>query len=195
MSGTREQLLHLILPPAFEYFPGLFMPDPARARLTARLALMTKRLRARGHGVFFDPGGEGYTAGAAALLYKEMGVRQVSLVGTRHDKTGISILLEALQREDIECSRPFITQNDGADLIPSLSNRIESLAKMDLLFQERGSTISHDTRTLMILEPGEPLPDRGIPFLREGERLKRLKPGNLGSIPGEVEEIVFFPVD
>jgi hypothetical protein len=192
MAGSGEDVIWIIMPPEFEYFPGLFLPDLARARLAARLALLADRLRSRGHGVYFDPGRQGLMADETARMLGDHGARRIVLAGARNDRFGIAILSEALKSAGIDPGRPCISEGDGGDILTPLASRIESLAKMDLYLQGRPCSGAAAESCLMILEEGEAQPGLGVPFRKAGDRLIRLAAGRAGSIPPGFTEIRFL---
>lgn len=165
-----ENRLTVIMPPEFEYLPGLFLPDLDRARLVHRAAVMVKRWRSYGYSVFLDAGVHGLTAAQTAKRLEG----SAAVLGGPRDAPGARILVEALG-----CGRPFLSTGDPAEVLGRLEKRVESLATMELPL----SGEVHDLSGAFLIgdSPGS--------FRSEGKALVRTKTGRAASLPAWVKKI------
>lgn len=189
MAGSGTDVFWVLMPPEFHYLGDLFLPDPFRARTSARIALEAGRLKSRGHTVLFEPGMLGFTIPQTISLLLEGGVKQAAVAGMHWEEKSALSLHDALNAAGVACGRPLLSRKDGRDILTGLSKRVEGRARMDLAFEISRPLPAPGCAAFLILEEGEPLPDGGAAFRREGADLLRAGPGRAPGIPPWVDRI------
>lgn len=91
----------IALPPAFEYLPAFFAPDPEHARLAA----FVRAHHAELGGGPLELGDEGRTAAETAAHFFGLGVERVLVVDAHPDPMGAEFLLAALVERGLDAVR------------------------------------------------------------------------------------------
>lgn len=189
MAGSGTDVFWVLMPPEFHYLGDLFLPDPFRAQTAARIALEAGRLKSRGHTVLFEPGMLGFTIPQTISLLLEEGVKQAAVAGMQWEEKSALNLHDALNDAGVACGRPLLSRSNGRDILTGLSKRVEGRARMDLAIEISRPLPAPGCSAFLIIEGGEPIPEGGAAFRREGVDLFRATPGRAPGIPPWVDRI------
>jgi len=191
MSHISQPTFYILTPPEFEYMPGLFTPDLQRARLIANLAMLVEDHRRKGYDVIYDTGSDGLTAKAQAEKLKRLGVKNAAVVGADCDRTGVTVLTNALKNIGIETGDAHISECDGEDLLASLESRISSFTKHDKSLDIKTGS----STCFLIHKKDERFSSNGVVFVRDGDTLTPVGPLGAGSVPARLNKIRLFKPD
>jgi hypothetical protein len=192
MTDRGEKNFWMLMPPEFAYLGELFLPDLVRARLVGGIAAALPKWRASGYRVLFDPGTMGLTGAQTAEILAERGVQKVAVTGGMYDRTGVSILMDALNRKGLECGRPLLTSGNHGVVLQGLSKRLESLARMDHPYAVEAPEALQHPSPFLILEENESAPTQGVAFKKTGQGLQRVTRGGMEHLPPWVNAVRFI---
>lgn len=189
MTAKNKEAVRILIPPEFEYLPGLFLSDPARAQWVAEIWNLASRMRKEGYDVSLDAGTDALTAAETAAKLETDRIGLVMLTGLPCDAKAIEILSDALEEKNLEFASPVIRESDDDSATAALEKQIrDSSEPASSSIDEDKVFINRNTPFLVSDTVGVGGPKTPC-FIRSGNILRKNGTGPAGSLPPDLEEI------